>query len=148
MAFQSVFVSSLLLSLHSASAYIDPSGAAGQGKPKVPPKQIGVKTARKFMKEVLANLLEPAAKEALEEAKTAAAEKGAAFLTPISPVFETIMSGLVEQYKFQGGFPQAMDSVRAAQRRKGDKDIQESMNQFLVLCGAPAEMLEQTRKEL
>merc|ERR1712129_629454 len=95
-------------------------GMGGQEPPKEPPqKQIGVKTARKFMKEVISAVSAEKIQKELETAH--AAKEGAGgpkeAMQTIGPIVEKAVAGLVEKYKFEAGFGQAVMSVHEAQKR-------------------------------
>merc|ERR1712083_136089 len=74
-------------------------------KPRAEPKQMTVKTAKRFMAE---------AKNKEER----------------EPVVEATLKELVDEYEFEGGLDQAIESVRAAGDRKGNAEIREALETY------------------
>lgn len=129
--------------------------------PKRQSKQIAVKRARAFMREVMAALTTDDAKIQIEEARA----KGAAMATPpppkelleedseaegnardsaaddmlmtVGPVVDKLVKGTILKYEFEGGFQQAMSSVSDAMNRKGDKELKASLEAIAKIL-APA----------
>jgi len=111
-------------------------GGPPQGPPPPPRKEIAVKTARKFMKEVISTLSAEKVQKEIEAATAAAKDKGPqAAMQAMGPIVEKAVSGLVEKYKFEAGFGQAMNSVHEAQKRKNDLALQKALNKFNQLVG-------------
>jgi hypothetical protein len=121
--------------------------ALGAEKPPVPsmgrmaegvveqpsPKQIGVKTARSFMREIIAALTTADAKAALDAARTEAyASKSddkdwQTLVQTLGPELEKRTQAIVQRYGFATDFEKAMTSVGEAQERKGDKELSSAM---------------------
>jgi len=110
-------------------------GPGGGAPPKPPPtKQIGIKTARKFMKEVISTLSAEKAKKELDEASVDKSDPQKLF-QKIGPIVEKFVGGLTEKYKFEAGFGQAMQSVHDAQKRKDDSAVKAMLDTFQNIIG-------------
>jgi len=94
-------------------------GGPPQQKPP-PPMQIGVKTARKLLEELL-TALEPV-KEELLKARGDADENSR---QAMQSILDRASQGLMDKYKFKGGINEAMASVQEAGSRKGCPIIKE-----------------------
>ncbi|CAE8637589.1 unnamed protein product [Polarella glacialis] len=107
-------------------------GGGMGGPPKPPPHpQIGVKTARKFMKEVLATL-QPASEE-LAKAREGTEPGSQEMMEVVGPIMDRVLSSVVEKYKFQRGFSEGMASVQEAGKRKDCPKIKAMMHELTVL---------------
>eukprot|EP00928_Gymnodinium_smaydae_P036909 TRINITY_DN25716_c0_g1_i1.p1 TRINITY_DN25716_c0_g1~~TRINITY_DN25716_c0_g1_i1.p1 ORF type:complete len:349 (-),score=82.88 TRINITY_DN25716_c0_g1_i1:132-1178(-) len=116
-------------------------------------KQIGVKTARAFMKEILFSVTTEEAAKKISAARAqveprekrarsrdedgeeeAEADLGADdMLRAVGPVVDQLIRGVVLKYDFEGGFREAMDAVNEAMRRKGDPELKAALQQFADL---------------
>eukprot|EP00747_Dinoflagellata_sp_TGD_P098680 gnl/TRDRNA2_/TRDRNA2_167522_c0_seq7.p1 gnl/TRDRNA2_/TRDRNA2_167522_c0~~gnl/TRDRNA2_/TRDRNA2_167522_c0_seq7.p1 ORF type:complete len:286 (+),score=77.20 gnl/TRDRNA2_/TRDRNA2_167522_c0_seq7:29-859(+) len=130
-------------------------GGMGKGKgkgggPKPEPKQIAVKTARKVMKEFRSVLTSEKALAEYDEARKAAPGEPAedpgvpgpskAAMDAILPIVHKLTKGISEKYGFTGGFDEAMASVDAASRRKGDKKIRDALDDIAeAITGMPSD---------
>jgi len=99
------------------------------------PKQIAVKKARAFMKEILDLLSTQEAKEALDIARegmsTSTTNDGGqpwqSLVLAIGPVIDKRTKQVVKHYGFASDFEQAMAAVGEARQRKGDKELTAAM---------------------
>mmetsp|Transcript_134444 Transcript_134444/g.287629 ORF Transcript_134444/g.287629 Transcript_134444/m.287629 type:complete len:344 (+) Transcript_134444:112-1143(+) len=105
--------------------------AAMSGKPSRPkePRQITMKTARKYIKYLLAVLTTEEAKAALQEAREKADDRNdeGALMKAVAPVVESLVKDLTAEYGFTDGFEDGMTAVGAAMGRKGDKKLRKQM---------------------
>lgn len=92
--------------------------------------QIGVKTARKLLKELLTTL-EPV-KEELAEARTAVNSQED-LMKAVEPILNRASQGLMDKYKFKGGLNEAMASIQEAGSRKGCPIIKEKFEVVVEL---------------
>lgn len=98
------------------------------------PKQIGVKTAKAFMREALAVLSTGEALAALEAARAdihpSHEDYWHTLTISLGPALERLTREVVQKYAFAGDFEQAISSVGDAQKRKGDKELTEAIEQL------------------
>jgi len=109
-------------------------GGAGSQQPPFPRKQIGIKTARKVMKDVIATLSTENAKKKLDKA-SADESNPQIMLQKVGLRAEKLLKGVFEKYGFEGGLMQAMDSVNEAQARKGDATVKAALEELNMLMG-------------
>lgn len=106
------------------------------------PKQIGVKTARAFMKEIISALTTTDSREALNKARSTIS-MGEAFdfqtlVRALGPVIERRTGPLVRKFGFASDFEQAVASVGDAQERKRDKELTAAMKHLNeIFMGTP-----------
>lgn len=133
-------------------------GPGGAPPPRPPKKQIGVKTARKFMKEINHVLSQESVKKAIDDAKASAkasskasaqaSREGAeAMMKAVGPIVEKAVASMVEKYKFDGGFGQAMESVQDALKRKDDPKIKAALEKFSTIMGPDKDESKEEAKE-
>merc|ERR1712129_120147 len=111
--------------------------------PLPPRKQIGIKTARRFMEEVISALSQEEAKKQLDNASADKAVRSypQKLFQKAGPIVEKLVAGLTEKYEFHEGFGQAMQSVHEAQKRKDDPAVKTLLETFqkLISMQEPAE---------
>merc|ERR1740130_298493 len=106
------------------------------------PKQIGVKTARAFMKEIISALTTTDSREALNKARSKIS-MGEAFdfqtlVRALGSVIEKRTGPLVRKFGFASDFEQAVASVGDAQERKRDKELTAAMTHLNeIFMGTP-----------
>eukprot|EP00747_Dinoflagellata_sp_TGD_P098666 gnl/TRDRNA2_/TRDRNA2_167522_c0_seq10.p1 gnl/TRDRNA2_/TRDRNA2_167522_c0~~gnl/TRDRNA2_/TRDRNA2_167522_c0_seq10.p1 ORF type:complete len:350 (+),score=80.35 gnl/TRDRNA2_/TRDRNA2_167522_c0_seq10:77-1126(+) len=108
------------------------------GKGKGEPKQIDAKMARKVIKEFHSALTSQEALAEFNEWRQRRGRKAAKDI--ILTIAQKLTKGIAEKYGFKGGFDEAMASVDAASRRKGDKKIRDALDDIAeAITGMPSD---------
>lgn len=131
------FEARLQRQLSTESSYLPPGAAAVRKEPK----QIAVKRARAFMREIRASISEEAAFRAVAQARAEARERASGYvevlpdqmLQAVGAVVDRLTKGIVLKYDFEGGFEQAIASVGEAAKRKGDTELQSALEAVAAL---------------
>lgn len=112
-----------------------------------PPRQIGVKTARSFMKDIIAALTTTDAALTLDAARSTNPASSSddsywqTLVRALGPALEKYTKAIVQRYGFASDFEKAMASVGEAQKRKDDRELASAMQHLNeIFTGEHAQM--------